>query len=175
MPMTRDRLLTSPSLAPKTAARNVPASRLRPRVARPRTTSSWICSSATMAGVAVGSAAYGERLSARWARARTKTEPKWRARKPRNWLRSEAGRGAADMVAEQLQPVRLVASLGFGQGEQDLALLAAPVLGQVAVDGCFGPLVGEVLPPPLDVPGAGGRGGHRGGGVRTRAVRGVRG
>ena len=82
MPMTRDRLLTSPSLAPKTAARNVPASRLRPRVASPRTTSSWICSSATMAGVANDSVAYGERLSARWARARTKTEPKCRARNP---------------------------------------------------------------------------------------------
>ena len=92
MPMTRDRLLTSPSLAPKTAARKVPASRLRPRVASPRTTSSWICSSAAMAGVAEGSVAYGERLSARWARASTNTEPKWRARKPRNWLRSEAGR-----------------------------------------------------------------------------------
>ncbi len=55
MPITSDRLLTRPSLAPKTAARKVPASRLRPRVASPRTTSSWICSSAAMAGVADGS------------------------------------------------------------------------------------------------------------------------
>jgi hypothetical protein len=47
-----------------------------------------------------------------------------------------------------------VSSHRLGQGEKDLALLDAAVLGQVAVDGCLGTFVGEVLPPPLDVRGA---------------------
>ena len=55
MPMTRARLETRPSLAPKTAARNVPDRRRRPRAASPRTTSWWIFSSAAIAGVANGS------------------------------------------------------------------------------------------------------------------------
>ncbi|MCY1248725.1 hypothetical protein D9M72_621870 [compost metagenome] len=57
MPMTRARLDTSPSLAPKTAARKLPESRLRPRVARPRTTSSWTSSSAAIWRLASVSAA----------------------------------------------------------------------------------------------------------------------
>jgi hypothetical protein len=37
MPITRERLLTSPSLAPKTAARKLPESLFRPRVTSART------------------------------------------------------------------------------------------------------------------------------------------
>ncbi len=48
MPITSARLETSPSFMPKTAARKLPASCSRPRAARPRTTSSWMASSATM-------------------------------------------------------------------------------------------------------------------------------
>ena len=78
-PSTRARLLTRPSLAPNTAARNVPETRARPRAARPRTTSSWIRSSAAMAGVASASVWYGDRVSARCASARTNTDPNRRA------------------------------------------------------------------------------------------------
>ena len=49
------------------------------------------------------------------------------------------------------EPVRLVASLGLGQGQQDVAFLAAAVLREVAVDGGLGAFVGEVLAPALDV------------------------
>ena len=70
MPSTSARLLTSPSLAPNTAARNVPEIRLRPRVARPRTTSSWMRSSA----------AIGRRSRPR--RRRTPTAPPPAARAP---------------------------------------------------------------------------------------------
>ena len=71
----------------------------------------------------------------------------------------------AGVLAEQLEPVGLVAALGFGQCEQDVALFAAAVLGQVTVDGGFGPFVGEVLAPALDVRGTGCRGGDCGGGA----------
>ena len=69
--------------------------------------------------------------------------------------------GGADVVAEQVEPVRLVAALGLGEREQDLALLAGPARGEVAVDGGLGALVGEVLPPAADLTGRTGRGrGH---------------
>ncbi|MGH1523115.1 hypothetical protein ACRAWC_03115 [Leifsonia sp. L25] len=45
----------------------------------------------------------------------------------------------------------LVAALGLGQLEQDLALLALPAAGEVAVDGGFGALVRQVLAPAFDV------------------------
>ena len=61
----------------------------------------------------------------------------------------------AGVLAQQLEPVRLVAALGFGQCEQDGALFAGAVLGQVTVDGGLGPFVGEVLAPALDVRGGG--------------------
>ena len=53
----------------------------------------------------------------------------------------------ADVVAEQGQPVLLVAALGGGQCQQDVALLAGAPTGQVPVDGGFGALVGQVLAP----------------------------
>lgn len=74
-PMMRARFDTSPSLAPKTAARNVPDRRIRPRFASPRTTSPWMRSSAAICAVASASSAYGERSSARCMRARTNTDP----------------------------------------------------------------------------------------------------
>ena len=61
------------------------------------------------------------------------------------------GTRPAGVLAEQLQPVGLVAALGLGQGQQDVAFLAAAVLRQVAVDAGLGAFVGEVLPPALDV------------------------
>ena len=70
-------------------------------------------------------------------------------------LAAEGGRPVlARLIAEQLEPVRLVAAFGLGQGEQDGAFFAAAVLGQVAVDGRFGPFIGEILAPALDVRGA---------------------
>ena len=60
----------------------------------------------------------------------------------------------AGVFAQQLEPVRLMAPLGFGQGEQDGTLLAAAVLRKIAVDGGLGAFVGEILAPALDVRGA---------------------
>ena len=59
----------------------------------------------------------------------------------------------AGVLAQQLEPVGLVAPLGLGQCEQDGALLAAAVLGKIAVDGRLGAFIGEVLAPALDVRG----------------------
>ena len=50
--------------------------------------------------------------------------------------------------------MRLVAALGLGQGEQDVAFLAAAALRQVTVDGGLCTFVRQVLTPPLDVRGA---------------------
>jgi hypothetical protein len=62
-----------------------------------------------------------------------------------------------------------VAALGFGEGEQDLALLALAALGEVAVDLGLGALVGEVARPAAAVGEVGWGRGHgihasRGGG-----------
>ena len=51
------------------------------------------------------------------------------------------------VTAEQGEPVRLVAPLGRGECEQDLALLAVAARGELAVDRRFGSLVGEVSTP----------------------------
>jgi hypothetical protein len=69
-----------------------------------------------------------------------------------------AAEGLAGVIAEERDPVRLVAGLGVGEGEQDLALLAAAASGEVAVHGGFGALVGQVLAPSAD--GRGCWGGH---------------
>ena len=87
MPSTSARFETRPSFAPKTAARNVPEMRLRPRIARPRTTSSWMRSSAAIRAVASTSSSYDERASARCASARTNTEPNRRASQPSTRVR----------------------------------------------------------------------------------------
>jgi hypothetical protein len=55
------------------------------------------------------------------------------------------------VIPQQGEPVRLVAAFSLGEGEQDVAFLAQPVLGKIAVDGGFRPFVREVLAPPLDV------------------------
>ena len=59
--------------------------------------------------------------------------------------------GLARVLAQQLQPVGLVAAFGFGEGQKDGALFAGAVLGEVTVDGSLGAFVGEVLAPALDV------------------------
>ena len=84
-PSTRARLDTSPSLAPKTAARNVPARVSRDLAARERMTSAWMCSSACMWAGTSSSASREERCSARWAIARMKIVPK-------RWARTAAAR-----------------------------------------------------------------------------------
>ncbi|CAH0290272.1 hypothetical protein SRABI26_04210 [Arthrobacter sp. Bi26] len=60
----------------------------------------------------------------------------------------------AGVLAQQLEPVCLMAPLGLGQRQQDGALLAGAVLRQVPVDGRLGTLIGEILAPALDVRGA---------------------
>ena len=57
----------------------------------------------------------------------------------------------ADIIAEQRQPMGLVPTLGLGEREKDLTLLAGLPFREVPVDGGFGALVGEVLPPPPDL------------------------
>jgi hypothetical protein len=59
------------------------------------------------------------------------------------------------VVAEEPEPVGFVASLGLGEGKEDVPFLAAAVLGEVAVDAGLGAFVGEVLAPPLNVGRAG--------------------
>ena len=51
------------------------------------------------------------------------------------------------VAAEEREPVRLVAPLGRGEREQDLALLAVAARGELAVDRCLRPLVGQVSAP----------------------------
>ena len=66
--------------------------------------------------------------------------------------RAHVGAGGPGVVAaEQGEPVRLVASLGGGEREQDLALLAVAARGELAVDRGLGALVGEVPAPPRPV------------------------
>ncbi len=55
--------------------------------------------------------------------------------------------GLAHLVAEQIEPMGLVACFGVGQAEQDVFLLALPAFGEIAVHRCFGPFVGEILSP----------------------------
>lgn len=66
--------------------------------------------------------------------------------------------GFACVAAEQSEPMCLVAAFSFREGQQDGAFLTATVLGEVTVNGGFGTLVGEVLPPPFEIGGAGGSG-----------------
>jgi len=93
MAITSARLLTRPSLAPNTAARNIPEIWLRPRSARPRTTSSWMRSSAAIRGVASSDTVEAVRASARCARARVNTEPNRRAIQPSQRVRTAPRRG----------------------------------------------------------------------------------
>ncbi len=59
-------------------------------------------------------------------------------------------RGLPDVVAQQFEPVRLVASLGVGESEQDFPLLALAAFRELAVDLRLGTFVGEILPPLAD-------------------------
>ena len=74
IPSTRARFETRPSLAPNTAARKLPDNWSRPRLARARTTSRRMRSSAAMVAVASTSVSYSERASARCARASVNTD-----------------------------------------------------------------------------------------------------
>jgi hypothetical protein len=57
----------------------------------------------------------------------------------------------AHMIAEQVQPMLLVASFGVCQREQDVAFLAGPALGQVPVHTGFGAFIGQVLTPATQI------------------------
>src|SRR5690606_33753967 len=72
-------------------------------------------------------------------------------REPREDARAQrASSGLARLVPEEPEPVRLVAALGLGEGEEDLALLARAPGGELAVDLRLRPLVGEVAAPATD-------------------------
>ena len=146
-PSTSAMLLTSPSLAPKTAARRVPDIRARPRAASPRTTSPCIRSSASIAGGTSASGAASDRRSACSISASTKTQPNHRARTPSSRARRVAP-GRAHLIPQPALPVRRVPLLGLGQPEQDLAFLTLPAQRQIAVDQRRLPLVGQQAPPP---------------------------
>ncbi|MEJ7755416.1 MAG: hypothetical protein WKF83_02875 [Nocardioidaceae bacterium] len=66
-------------------------------------------------------------------------------------MRRSVRRGLPTWSPSRRSPVRLVASLGFGEREQDRLLLAGAAFGEIPVDGSLGPLVGKVLAPPPDV------------------------
>ena len=74
------------------------------------------------------------------------------ARERAEQARAHVGAGDPVVVAaEQGEPVRLVAALGGGEREQDLALLAVAPRGELAVDRGLRALVGEVPAPPRPV------------------------
>ena len=172
------RLLTRPSLAPNTAARNVPESRLRPRAASPRTTSPWM---PLVGGHGGGRVRVGRRTAsvpppAARARARRRSRTAWPAaraagcagrpgaRRP-TWSPSSSSQCASWRPSASARPSRIARS--------------SPVrrLGEVAVDGRLGALVGEVVPPAADLhrarPLGAGRRGHAAPSVgRTPGARG---
>jgi hypothetical protein len=165
MPITESEVETRPSLAPNTAARNVPDSRRRPR----RQTAHDLA-----VDLLVGDHACGrERLAVvRRASFRVlrQSEHEDRAEPPGHPAqkhRAEARRRQARrFAAEQFEPVRL-APLGVGEGQQDLALLF-PALGEVAV-ACLCALVGEIARPAAAVTGVGT--GTRGHGIHASRAR----
>ncbi len=55
--------------------------------------------------------------------------------------------GFTDLVAQQRNPVCLVASLCRGEREEDFPFLPRPAAGQIAVHRGFRPLIREVLAP----------------------------
>ena len=126
-------LLTSPSLAPKTAARKVPDIRARPRAASPRTTSPWIRSSASHRRRQ--SHRGGQRPALGLLHQRQHEHPTEPPRQDGQQPRPQAWRaGAGRPDPQPALPVRRVPLLGLGQPEQDLALLALAAQGQIAVD-----------------------------------------
>ena len=62
--------------------------------------------------------------------------------------------GLADVIAEQVQPMLLVASLGVGQREQDVAFLARPPLRETAIYLGLGAFVGQMLAPATQISGS---------------------
>ncbi|MET1082360.1 MAG: hypothetical protein ABWY12_04800 [Burkholderiales bacterium] len=59
------------------------------------------------------------------------------------------------MVAEQLDPVGFVPSLGVDETEKDGAFLTGPAARELTVYGCLRTFVGEVSAPAFDLGGAG--------------------
>ena len=103
IPNTSAKLDTKPSLAPNTAARKLPESRIRPSVASPRTTSSCTNSSAAILSGTSESFAYGLLPSARWTNAKTKIEPKCVAKKRRSdrWTEGRDGLACSPKSSRQ--------------------------------------------------------------------------
>jgi len=61
--------------------------------------------------------------------------------------------GLADLIPEQGAPMRLVADLGGGQSQQDVAFFPVPACGEVAVHRGLGTFIGQVLPPTAQIRG----------------------
>jgi hypothetical protein len=62
-----------------------------------------------------------------------------------------AGHRLTDMFAEEGAPVRFMPTLRFGECKEDLAFLSGPPTREVAIHGGFGPFVGKIASPTLDV------------------------
>lgn len=81
---------------------------------------------------------------------------------PAQQARPDAGsRQSRRFCAQQIEPVLLVATLGIGEAEQDLALLARATVRELLVDEPFGAFLHEVARPAATV--CGGRLGGSGG------------
>jgi hypothetical protein len=70
--------------------------------------------------------------------------------------------GRPSIIAEQVQPMRLVPLLRVGQREQYLPFLTSPALAEFAVPSGLGALVGQVLPPPANLTGSAARSQRKG-------------
>ena len=72
------------------------------------------------------------------------------------------------VLAEQGDPVLLVAGFCGGEAEQDLAVLALAAFGEVAIHALLEPFIGEVALPAANCPSVGGGGRSPSGGVMGR-------
>ena len=142
---TSERLLTRPSSAPKTAARNVPESRLRPRAARPRTTSRGCAHRPPWWPWRRDRPRTGPRLGPLGQR-QHENRPNRRARGPT--AGSGSRRAAVCRPGRRARRTSAFApALRVGQRQQDLPFLTAAVSGQVAIDGGLHEFIRQVLAP----------------------------
>ena len=147
-PSTSAMLLTSPSLAPKTAARRVPDIRARPTCRQPAHHLAVypFVGQHRRRHVRIRS---GQRTALGLFHQRQHEDPaeppREDAQQPRPQGRAP---GRAHLIPQPALPVRRVPLLGLGQPEQDLAFLTLPAQRQIAVDQRRLPLVGQQAPPP---------------------------
>ncbi len=82
---------------------------------------------------------------------------------PREKAGADARRGQAlGRLAEEIDPVLLVAALGLGEGEQDVAFLPGAARGELAVHARLGAFVDEIARPAAAIAGGGCGGGRHG-------------